>query len=254
MEHHQVRSNSVPDGTYDAYRHDILSPLDIIRTPEFRPGNPLYGVQQRLARYLEMRTNTPPQRGIRHSRTSELSEANVEQQFQIHLDSSNGRLWHLRDPTYLQQQRFLFDANLVGITLLRASNHNAASASLLSTLYEQPPADPSFRAASPHDDDDDDSGYFMPTNPAPAGPPTHQDDNRGRLVLSGQPQQSTRMATRGTASSKRIIKARKSTPDVDGHKPSPQGTSSLPSATRPSHMDVDDSDTNSTSSYDECRG
>ena len=38
MEHHQVRSNHVPDEIHHAYQHDIVSPLDIIKTPEFHPG------------------------------------------------------------------------------------------------------------------------------------------------------------------------------------------------------------------------
>ena len=33
MEHHQVRSNHVPDKIHHAYQHDIVSPLDIIKTP-----------------------------------------------------------------------------------------------------------------------------------------------------------------------------------------------------------------------------
>lgn len=38
MEHHQVCFNNVPDGIYHANQHDIVSPQEIIKTPEFRPG------------------------------------------------------------------------------------------------------------------------------------------------------------------------------------------------------------------------
>jgi hypothetical protein len=38
MEQQQLRSNRDPDEIYHAYQHDIVSPLDIIKIPEFRPG------------------------------------------------------------------------------------------------------------------------------------------------------------------------------------------------------------------------
>ena len=259
------------------------------------PGNPLYSVQQRIARYLEMRTNTPPQRHVRLGQASELSEASVEQQFQIHLNSPHGQPLHLRDPIYLQQQRFLFNANLLSVALLHANDPSAASTSLIGSLSEQPPADPSLQPYSPHDDDD--FGYFQPPGHTVSDP--HQTygeeqglsqmhderprDRRGRLITQQQPppmvyqdvpstsrgsvassQTQRRRITRG-AWEKRTTKASKSTPDADGHKASLQRTFSLPTATRPtamrhadrdnhSHMDVDDSDSDGTSSYNEYRG
>ena len=38
MEHQQLRSNNAPDAMYHAYQHDIISPIYIIKTPEFCPG------------------------------------------------------------------------------------------------------------------------------------------------------------------------------------------------------------------------
>ena len=37
-EQQQVGSNNAPDGMRHAHQHDIVSPQDIIKTPEFRPG------------------------------------------------------------------------------------------------------------------------------------------------------------------------------------------------------------------------